>query len=53
MEKKIVEKMKQDEKVKEFFSDEELNKFLEILMSNESEAKRQDRFVKLLKEGNA
>lgn len=49
MEKKIFENMKLDEKVMNNFSAEELDFFLEVLSSNDSDAKRQERFGQLIK----
>ena len=49
MEKRIVEYMKLNTEIMQSFSKEELEEFLNILTSNDSDAKRQERFIKLIK----
>lgn len=49
MEKEIVENMKTDEEIAKTFSEEEINTFLEILSSNESDVKRQEQFNRFIK----
>ncbi len=49
MEELIVENMKLNEEIPKMFSSEELDRFLDILSSNDSDAKRQDQFSRLIK----
>lgn len=49
MEDTIIDKMKRDDKLNECFTSDELDVFLRILCSNESDAKRQEEFIKLIK----
>ena len=49
MEEKIVEKMKSNKEVIDTFTSDELSKFLSILSSTDSDAKRQEQFIKLIK----
>lgn len=49
MEELIVKNMKLNEEITKIFSTEELDKFLDILSSNDSDAKRQERFSQFIK----
>lgn len=49
MEENIVERMKLNKEVIETFTSDELLKFLSILSSANSDAKRQELFIKLIK----
>lgn len=49
MEESIVENMKLNEEITKMFSLEELDEFLNILSSNESDAKRQEQFNRFIK----
>lgn len=49
MEDQIFEKMKLDEELKANFTDEEMKNFLSILKSADSDAKRLERFISLMK----
>lgn len=49
MEKIIVENMKSNKEITSNFSNKELEEFLKILCSNESDTKRQENFIKFIK----
>ena len=49
MEELNIENMKSNEDVTKLFSVEELGKLLDILSSNDSDAKRQEQFNRLIK----
>lgn len=52
MEKIIVENMKSNKEITSNFSNKELEEFLKILCSNESDTKRQEKFIKFIKGEN-
>ena len=49
MEDLIVENMKLNKEITSMFSAEELDKFLDILSSDSSDAKRQEQFYRFIK----
>lgn len=49
MEELIVKNMKLNEEITKIFSTEELDNFLDILSSNDSDVKRQERFSQFIK----
>lgn len=48
MEKTIVNQMKMSSEINDNFTEEEINLFLEILISTDSDVKKQESFTKLL-----